>query len=284
MKNLSLFVGFLTMMGMGLESSAQSRIGVYVGGGLMYYEGDLREKLFPNSAMVSPTVNVGVIWQALPSLSVDLGYHYGKIKGDDQYAVSTTRQHRDLKFESIVHDLSLRVRYYVIRTDLRLFSPYLTAGVGVVNTDPMRDGVPLQPLQTEGVNYGLWNVTVPTGIGFRFNIKCNWAINIEMTYRWTFTDYLDDVSGLYPENEVPFYTDPGGSHPTRDERGDPDWDDGFWDANIGLTYFFYGCNTVSGDNSLGPSRKKNKGTLIESEFKQKRERKKRGRLNSENFK
>lgn len=266
------------------QASAQGKLGVYVGGGLMYYEGDLRERLFPNPAMLSPDLNIGLIWQFHPSISVDIGYHYGKIKGDDQYAVSLTRQQRDLRFESIVHDISLRARYYIIRTDLRVFSPYIAAGVGVVNTNPMRDGVALQPLQTEGVSYGLWNVTIPTGLGFRFNIKCNWAINLEMTYRWTFTDYLDDVSGLYPENEVPFYTDPGGSHPTREERGDPNWDDGYWDANISLTYFFYGCRKKTSEDAFGPTIKKKKGRFLESDFKKKREKKKHGKLDSENFK
>ena len=154
----------------------------------------------------------------------------------------------------------------------------------MVNTNPMRDGVALQPLQTEGVSYGLWNVTIPTGIGFRFNVKCNWAIRLEMTYRWTFTDYLDDVSGLYPDNEVDFYTDPGGVHPTREERGDPDWDDGFWDANIGLIYFFYGCKKKANDDGWGSGKKKKRGVFIDSDFKKKRDRKKRGRMDSENFK
>jgi hypothetical protein len=61
------------------------------------------------------------------------------------------------------------------------------------------------------------------------------------------TDYLDDVSGAYlpptGDPDVDFYRDPGGVSPPREMRGNPKWKDGYWDINIGVVYYFKGCDS-----------------------------------------
>jgi hypothetical protein len=95
------------------------------------------------------------------------------------------------------------------------FRPYLLAGVGLFHFNPQgqyqtQDGseqwVDLQPLHLEGQgmqeypdrdNYKLTQVEIPFGGGFKYYIKEKTFIGLEILYRKTFTDYIDDVSTGY---------------------------------------------------------------------------------------
>jgi hypothetical protein len=71
--------------------------------------------------------------------------------------------------------------------------------------------VDLQPLGTEGQRvllqeedtnnkikpYNRIQVAIPFGIGFRFRLSTKLDISSEFSFRYSFTDYLDDVSGNY---------------------------------------------------------------------------------------
>ncbi len=45
--------------------------------------------------------------------------------------------------------------------------------------------------------YKLWQISIPFGVTFDFIINKSWTIGIEGSFRFTLTDYLDDVSGYY---------------------------------------------------------------------------------------
>jgi hypothetical protein len=64
----------------------------------------------------------------------------------------------------------------------------------------------LQPLGTEGQGiannpdkYSLTQFAVPLGIGMKANLVGNFNIFSELGYRYTFTDYIDDVSTYYAD-------------------------------------------------------------------------------------
>lgn len=84
--------------------------------------------------------------------------------------------------------------------------------------------VPLRPLHTEGQGltydhpfwtaketgeimkgpkqYSNFSVAIPLGFGIRRSFNRDWGLKVELTHRFTFTDYIDDVSGVYFENHV----------------------------------------------------------------------------------
>ena len=64
----------------------------------------------------------------------------------------------------------------------------------------------MQPYASEGVEYKKIGLNIPMGVGFYFTIDKKHRIGFEMNYRKTFTDYLDDISGNYPD------TPPGDSY------------------------------------------------------------------------
>lgn len=134
---------------------------------------------------------------------------YLRIKGDDALSTNTGRHARNLSFRNDIFELSVtpEVTYYE-NNDLgssykfRLgFKAYGFVGVGVYHHNPKTyykgDWVALQPLQTEGVKYNLWQFNVPVGTGFYFTLKKKHRIGFEYNWRICFTDYLDDVSTKY---------------------------------------------------------------------------------------
>ena len=98
-------------------------------------------------------------------------------------------------------------------------SPYFFAGINYMRMNPKGklDGewVELQPLGTEGQGTILRNdnnelvkkysrnqIVIPFGVGVKMNITHHLSFGLEYGMRKTFTDYLDDVSGTYADNDL----------------------------------------------------------------------------------
>jgi hypothetical protein len=88
------------------------------------------------------------------------------------------------------------------------FTPYATIGVGVFSYDPYAylggQKYFLRPLDTEGETfykgrkaYGTMAVCVPIGMGVKYAVTDKVNISFEIAYRFTTTDYIDDVSTTY---------------------------------------------------------------------------------------
>lgn len=201
------------------QSTAQGKLGVFVGGGMMTYTGDLQEHPWPHAKTLSWTANAGLHWQITRRWGLQLNYTIGKVLASDRFAKDADRIVRDLNFNSLLHEIGLRGTFDILPNDKWKVLPYITAGVAALNFEPKSDGAALRGMQNEGVAYSNWTLSVPTGLGVKWQINCRWALKGEFVYHWTITDYLDDVSA----------------------RGNPKYKDGFWDLNVGVIYFFVGC-------------------------------------------
>jgi hypothetical protein len=124
---------------------------------------------------------------------------------------------------------------------------YFFAGVGGMYFDPKAQfnntWVRLQPLGTEGQGlpngaeaYDNLGLCIPMGFGVRKAFSKHWSGGLELQYTKTFTDYIDDVSGVYYDNDAiqsaygevaAYLADPSlnkipGQTNTGAQRGDPD--------------------------------------------------------------
>ncbi len=147
-------------------------------------------------------------------LSAKVGFMFGKIQGDDAKSSNAYQVDRNLHFRSALSELSLQVELNLFKYlpgelmgfGSRRFSPYLFTGAGAAKFNPVADyngsEVELQPLQTEAVDYKKYAISVPYGAGVKYNLKGNWNLIGEIGYRTAFTDYLDDISGRYPDYAV----------------------------------------------------------------------------------
>jgi len=143
--------------------------------------------------------------------SAKLAYMSGKIQGDDAKSTNPYQRDRNLNFYSKVSELSMQVEFNFFKYlagDMysygnKRFSPYLFTGVATLSFEPMTeyvgDEVSLRLAETEAVTYKNRAISVPYGLGVKYNIGGNFNIIGEIGYRTAFTDYLDDISGRYPD-------------------------------------------------------------------------------------
>lgn len=154
-----------------------------------------------------------------PEFSVNLGFNYGKIKANDYNSKNPPRVARNLNFQNNIYELAARIEltlfYHNDVGGRGYYNPdfkiYGFLGAGVIKHNPKAryygnledyNGklIALQPLKTEGVEYKLWQFTLPAGIGLYFTHKKTHRFGWELGYRTTFTDYLDDVSTNYVDD------------------------------------------------------------------------------------
>jgi len=140
-----------------------------------------------------------------------LNYTYGQISGNDANSSNEQFRERNLKFKTSLSELStiLDINFFDFPiNDYKRITPYVFAGVGFVVFKPKVefDGKTyrLDRYATEGQENGYKNfaLTIPYGAGVRYNYRENWSVFSEIGYRTAHTDYLDDVSGVYPVNPV----------------------------------------------------------------------------------
>lgn len=100
----------------------------------------------------------------------------------------------------------------------------------------------LSGLMTEGKNYPTTVLSIPAGIGLKIKLADQLSLSWQLGATYTFTDYLDDVSGSYPavgfENELQAYaSNPSGviRQPRGEEKSNRDW---YFSSFVTLNYHF----------------------------------------------
>jgi hypothetical protein len=184
----------------------------------MNYFGDVTpEPDFTSFRFASTRPNVGISFtrRFYPRISGRVALNYGRIVGDDAKAASAAdpdgrfRYYRNANFRNdileasgvIIVDLIENRNNYLKRPD---FVPYVFAGVaGFYHSPQGQDAsgtfIDLQPLKTEGQDegYSKTQFAIPFGGGVRYRINRNFDASLEIGWRKTFTDYIDDVGGTY---------------------------------------------------------------------------------------
>lgn len=153
---------------------------------------------------------------------------YAKVAGDDKLTQEMFRNNRNLNFESVILEGGLGFEYQFLKEKigniynvksptgkklgLRSFSAgfYFFTGVSGFYYNPKSidpasgQPVELRPLKTEGQGldggadpYGIMSVAIPVGFGMRKSINRTIGFKLELAHRFTFTDYIDDVSTVY---------------------------------------------------------------------------------------
>jgi hypothetical protein len=146
---------------------------------------------------------------------IRLNGHFGRVSAADSLSDFTFRQARNLSFRSNIYEVSAMVEFNFFAFDGRYKSkkstPYIFAGLGIMGFNPQArvgdEWFDLRPLGTEGQGtpanpngpYARVSVVIPFGMGYRWAIGKKTALGVEVGFRKTFTDYLDDVSGRYAD-------------------------------------------------------------------------------------
>ncbi len=176
-----------------------------IGGvGVAYYTGELSDGVNVKHLGLGPSVSLGAMYRLTENVSARGEVRFYQVSQDQKYAK---------KFE---HNLSFRTRNPDISLGLQadLFSfnrqepvnPYLFGGVGVTYLSPKAklDGKwnSLAPLTTEGVKYNRMPLLITGGIGVSAKATDRLSLGLELCNNFLRSDYLDDVSTVYPNPDV----------------------------------------------------------------------------------
>ncbi|MCB0705620.1 MAG: hypothetical protein KDC34_09940 [Saprospiraceae bacterium] len=191
--------------------------------GFSTYLGDLQQERFEVAechaaygAFLRYNLNRAISWK--------WHLYKGTISGSDENYDGLLVRERNLHFRSDLYEVGTQFEITFLHfgeKDRRVAAPYVFVGVSAFyfNPEARWEGkwVALQPLGTEGQwldaypekePYDLVQWSIPMGIGFNINIGKRINLGFEIGFRQTFTDYLDDVSGTYPDQQLLVLRDP----------------------------------------------------------------------------
>ncbi len=206
-----------------IGAQAQYRYGYFkvgVSAGPTHYLGDLDDDFALK--FTKPGFGIQGSYRFNPFMTARLGFYQGWIGATDEASNDLPRNRRNLSFRSPVTEGSFTVAFDFLPTDRQyayrpIYTPYVFGGIALFSFNPQAQlngqWYELKPLGTEGQflpdpdgrypePYRLTQVSIPMGAGVRFSLSKKFDLEFETGFRKTFTDYLDDVSGRYPDLEA----------------------------------------------------------------------------------
>ena len=252
-----LLIPFLLLIFWLTTANAQrAEVGINAGGA--GYMGDLNQnnplKISGISAGAFARINFDPYW------GLGLHYTYGSVQADDAKSNNAHFRDRNLNFKSNLNEISIQgnLNFFDISSPIskKRFTPYIYVGIGGVIFNPKgyylgEWQIPLRTLNSEDRSkiYRNYAIVIPYGAGAKYRLTENLTAFSQIGYRTTFTDYLDDVSGVYPsitkywgglnvsdrsgeQNEGNYLFNPV------DQRGDFRKRDTYMFVSIGISYTF----------------------------------------------
>ncbi len=236
--------------------------------GAANYFGDLASNPLESAKQTRGMVGVGLEYKVSPIYSVQFAIQGATLRGDDQGSTDSLRSLRNLSFRNNVLDFSVSNVIYLLSDGKRIrhrvpFRPALIFGMGVLRHRPetklnsqyydLRSlGTEGQLLRGEDQAYPFWVVRLNTGIKANIRLTRELDLNIQAEYFLTLSDYLDDVSGDYPDLEslrafnplsatlsdrTPTAVSDGGASLYEGARGiSPNQTDSFLLTSVGISY------------------------------------------------
>jgi Domain of unknown function (DUF6089) len=190
------------------------------------YYGDiapLPKKISSDISFTRPAFALSFAHRFGPRYTLMGQFMYGTLSSSDAKTASPSgesqyRNTRNLSFRNRIKELSVVAYFDLFKNESTYISrvpwtPYVYLGIAAFINNPQGQApatdltgqplaqagqwVDLRPLKTEGKSYGLIQPAIPFGIGARFRINEVMDLWGDIGFRYTFTDYVDDVSGNY---------------------------------------------------------------------------------------
>jgi hypothetical protein len=196
-----------------LHAQRGPEVGAWLGIGT--YFGDLKTRVNVSDLGLGGGLNVRYNFNE--RLAYKLSLNYVRLHAEDKDSPNNFERNRNLSFFSDIFDISHQFEFnflpYVHGSEDQFYTPYIFGGFSTLfynpkarldfNNDGTEEIYVLRDFGTEGQlfgeEYGRFTYAINYGVGFKFDIKPEWSINVELGGRSVFTDYLDDVSTTYPD-------------------------------------------------------------------------------------
>lgn len=222
MRALLALLVFTLTAGLSLQAqigAMSQKVSFGIWGGTAHYAGDLAPALENYYQLYQPAAGVFNRININPRIAVKTAINVGRIVGNDAWSNNIYQQSRNLSFRSLIIEAGTQLEFnffkYLLESRHHRFTPYVFIGLAGFYHNPQAqlndEWHNLQPLGTEGQQfpdysgrdpYSLFQIAIPYGGGFKFNVSKGFNVALEIGYRGTYTDYLDDVSTAYIDNGV----------------------------------------------------------------------------------
>ncbi len=269
--SLSRFLPVLLSVLFLLPSSADAQLemkGLEIGpwAGASVYFGDLNTESKLNH--LNPAGGFAARYNFNHRLAARVSFNYGKIEAYDSDSNNPFELNRNLNFQSTIFDGTAQFEFnflpYFHGHKDYFFTPYAFAGVSVFTHNPKTrtdNGmlVELRDLGTEGQlrgeEYLVISNALTAGLGIKWDLSYEISMDVNVGIRNANTDYLDDVSTVYPDvsdlrrsrgqvavdlSDRGLALDAEGERIDREgqQRGDDTVNDRYVFAGIGINYYF----------------------------------------------
>lgn len=175
-------------------------LSVTAGVGVAYYMGDLNDGVNMKHLGLGPSISLGALYRLTEHVSARGELRFYQVSGDQKYSKNFQN---NLSFKTFNPDFNVG-----LQADLFAFNrqapvnPFLFGAVGVTHLNPKAklDGTwySLAPLMTEGLKYKRLPLVFTAGIGVSFKTTQRLSLGVELCNNFVNSDYLDDVSTVYP--------------------------------------------------------------------------------------
>lgn len=206
MKNITPAIAIFFLLTLFLQVKGQdlykkNRIGYIIGAGLSTYKGDLTPSI--QSSIFRPMGGVGISYRLSKSLSLKSELSYFRLKGE----LVTKNSH--VAFSSGNLEASTVFMYDIIKNK-KSFAfrennvPYFFAGLGLAYYNPMVtsfDGAQNLQIIEKGKYSGV-SMVIPVGVGMKIKINSVTDIMLELGYRQTVSDYIDNIRDVNPNKII----------------------------------------------------------------------------------
>ena len=203
----------LTLLFIGCKIQAQFYKDMSVGlnAGAYIYQGDLTPDPIGSFRTIMPGFSLFAKKPFSPFLAARLHTSFALLKGNEsRYSKPEYRQQRNFSFTSPVIELSGQLVWNILGKNYEDdgFMPYVFSGEGAAYTRPVKNYSRMDPAifgESSEVFAGLvvdnarastsrFHFSVPVGVGVEYPLSERFSVNIETSYRFVFTDYLDGFS------------------------------------------------------------------------------------------
>ncbi len=203
------------------DSHAQFYKDMSVGlqGGVYVYQGDLTPGRLGSFKTMLPGFSLFAKKPVNHYLAARVHFSIAKLKGDEsRYSKPEYRQQRNFYFTTPVKELSAQLVWNILGKNYedKGLMPYIFSGAGVSFINVKKDYSRINTTvfgESSDIYAGLAIdnergtpralLSVPVGIGAEYPISNRFSVNLEASYRFIFTDYLDGFS----ESVSPKYKD-----------------------------------------------------------------------------
>jgi len=218
-KKTSYYILFIYFIINSVTLGQTNELGVFIGGSM--FHGDIGYQNAENS-LYNTRASLGLEFKRNFNyhLGLKLSVLQGEIQGFDNLDSDIYIQERNLMFRSKLTEIALLLEFnfrpYLSRDMDYNYTPFIFSGISNFYFDPKGKSIDgkwhsLRPLATEGQGsdlypnkqlYSLHGISIPIGIGYKINVYEFLTLSMSISWRMTFTDYIDDVSTIYVDESI----------------------------------------------------------------------------------